>query len=772
MTAAETLGNRPKSRLSRYFSPQIEDSFRLRVLALASLWLGCLGLAWVGGSLWLSLTAGVLGSLGYWLGWRWRHRRSLVRPLLIAAAVVAVSFYMRSQMLQAFSGNWLPLGHVLMLVQAFGSFESRTRGGLYAGLVLSGTVLFFASQQAFEPTFGVFIVGFVVVLLAFLTCSFLEDGLRGAVVHWAQRRPSRPALLPYWIGVTCAVFILSGLAFWLMPKGHIGLVSPAELTVLPYSGQSLRSDYVPPELSSEELGSIPSVEEGAALAEDGLIAGRPDQDQGRKEPALPAQLGTDLQPGDSGFETSTGEYHGSSDAAFGNKENLPALQSGDGTVLFVRTKVTSYWLGRTLEIFDGRSWHAQDQPKHLVQSSNRDGVWFVQDNLNREFRALYQQTFYLRQDSPKAIYTGYRAMSVSAVAGSLDGTGAIKGSSYRVLSAYPAHSAERLRQDSTWVSNRYLILTPPGSQRALSLMSSQITSGADNDFERVERILNYLRQNGSFNPSWPETLTTSAQLDGFLFDQQPGDAMDYATATVMLARASGLPARLAVGYLPGVRDHLSGSYKVRRSDAHAWAEVYFADHGWVPFDSSPRGKLASAAARGTKAGYFFNAGVSDSVVGAVKSAPAQLVGAVLDLIRNPVFSSVVPLLFLAGLVLRWVYSRQSKGRSGRDWPLVYQDRLHGDARLELLSLYRRLEKLIRRKLGIRREPWQTVADFTNLVGASDPRVQDQLLWFAQAVWRAAYDPRDLPSGLAEEARRRLSGVKAALRSGRGTAPIH
>ena len=152
MTAGGALGNTLRSWFSRFFSPQIEESCRLRVLALASLWLGCLGLAWVGGDLWLSLVTCCLGSLGYWLGWRWRRQRSLARPLLVASAVIAVSFYMRPQLLEVFSGNWLPVGQVLMLVQALGSFESRTRGGLYVGLVLSGTVLFFASQQAFQPT--------------------------------------------------------------------------------------------------------------------------------------------------------------------------------------------------------------------------------------------------------------------------------------------------------------------------------------------------------------------------------------------------------------------------------------------------------------------------------------------------------------------------------------------------------------------------------------------------------------------------------------------
>ena len=49
----------------------------------------------------------------------------------------------------------------------------------------------------------------------------------------------------------------------------------------------------------------------------------------------------------------------------------------------------------------------------------------------------------------------------------------------------------------------------------------------------------------------------------------------------MLARATGLPARLATGYLPGERDLLSGAYRVEREDVHAWAEILFWDHGWT-----------------------------------------------------------------------------------------------------------------------------------------------------------------------------------------------
>jgi hypothetical protein len=390
--------------------------------------------------------------------------------------------------------------------------------------------------------------------------------------------------------------------------------------------------------------------------------------------------------------------------------------------------------------------------------------------MNRGSRALYQQTFYVQRDDLDAIITGYNVLSVEALAGSLDNTGVQRGTTYRVLSAYAERRPNRLRRDSTWVASRHLVSIPADSETNLRLLAGRITRGAASDFEKVERIVGYLQQGGAFDAGWLEDPTATAQLDGLLFEGKPGNAMDYATATVMLARASGLPARLAAGYLPGARDPFSGAYAVKRRDAHTWAEVYFANQGWVPFDSSPRGNLPSAVRTGSGVGLLFRSGVGDTVFGAVKSAQTELAGAVLKLLRNPVLSIVAPLLMLVALVLRWLYTRQDKGRTRPRRSLEYKARLAGEDRRELLSLYGQLERLLRRKPGIRREPWQTVAGFTGLATAVDPRVQSQLTWFTRAVWHAAYDPRELPSGLVEEARRRLRRISTALRSGGKAAP--
>ena len=49
-------------------------------------------------------------------------------------------------------------------------------------------------------------------------------------------------------------------------------------------------------------------------------------------------------------------------------------------------------------------------------------------------------------------------------------------------------------------------------------------------------------------------------------------------------RAAGIPARVVTGYQGGEYNDLGGYYILRQSDAHAWAEVWLRDRGWVRVD--------------------------------------------------------------------------------------------------------------------------------------------------------------------------------------------
>ena len=73
-------------------------------------------------------------------------------------------------------------------------------------------------------------------------------------------------------------------------------------------------------------------------------------------------------------------------------------------------------------------------------------------------------------------------------------------------------------------------------------------------------------------------------VDDFLFNSKRGFCEHYATSFVYLMRAAGVPARIVTGY-QGSELNPNGNYLiVRQSDAHAWAEVWLENRGWVRVD--------------------------------------------------------------------------------------------------------------------------------------------------------------------------------------------
>jgi protein-glutamine gamma-glutamyltransferase len=73
-------------------------------------------------------------------------------------------------------------------------------------------------------------------------------------------------------------------------------------------------------------------------------------------------------------------------------------------------------------------------------------------------------------------------------------------------------------------------------------------------------------------------------VDDFLFNTKKGFCEHYATSFVYLMRASGVPARIVTGYQGGEYNPNGGYLIVRQSDAHAWAEVWLENKGWVRID--------------------------------------------------------------------------------------------------------------------------------------------------------------------------------------------
>lgn len=73
-------------------------------------------------------------------------------------------------------------------------------------------------------------------------------------------------------------------------------------------------------------------------------------------------------------------------------------------------------------------------------------------------------------------------------------------------------------------------------------------------------------------------------VDDFLFNTKRGFCEHYASSFVYLMRAAGVPARIVTGYQGGELNPNGNYLIIRQSDAHAWAEVWLKDQGWVRID--------------------------------------------------------------------------------------------------------------------------------------------------------------------------------------------
>jgi len=115
------------------------------------------------------------------------------------------------------------------------------------------------------------------------------------------------------------------------------------------------------------------------------------------------------------------------------------------------------------------------------------------------------------------------------------------------------------------------------------------TFGAAQAVEAFERLNESMTDAGKPVFANPPLLGDNP-VDDFLFTTRRGFCEHFAAAFVTLMRAAGIPSRVVVGYLGGELNTAGNYLIVRQSDAHAWAEIWTAERGWVRAD--PTGAVA------------------------------------------------------------------------------------------------------------------------------------------------------------------------------------
>ncbi len=138
------------------------------------------------------------------------------------------------------------------------------------------------------------------------------------------------------------------------------------------------------------------------------------------------------------------------------------------------------------------------------------------------------------------------------------------------------------RQETPAILQQALRLPPQLNPR-----TRQLATEWQAKFKSPEMISNaallFFRQEKFFYTLQPPLLGQNA-VDDFLFTTRRGFCEHYASAYVVLMRAAGIPARVVAGYQGGEINPVDGYLTVRQSDAHAWAEIWLAEKGWIRVD--------------------------------------------------------------------------------------------------------------------------------------------------------------------------------------------
>ena len=290
-----------------------------------------------------------------------------------------------------------------------------------------------------------------------------------------------------------------------------------------------------------------------------------------------------------------------------------------------------------------------------------------------------------------------------------------------------------------------LELRPGFNPRAVALAHEWREAAGADDLAIVQRALQWIR--GEFAYTLAVLPPGRHAVDEFLFDSKAGYCEQFSSSFTVLMRAAGIPARVVIGYAGGEYNRIGGYWLLRRSDAHAWSEVWLEGRGWVRVDptaavapervfdtladrANAEGSLIAPLLPAFQVGDWMRRGWNDFVLGFDANRQAQLL--------RPLGIDEIPpqgLVLLFGLVAVialaaavWLVTREARERD------------------PVLRAWHALGRRYRR-LGLGREPHEPAGDWARrVVGARPQDAGLNALSQRFAQWR--YAPRNDPGARA------------------------
>jgi Transglutaminase-like superfamily/TgpA N-terminal domain/Domain of unknown function (DUF4129) len=240
-------------------------------------------------------------------------------------------------------------------------------------------------------------------------------------------------------------------------------------------------------------------------------------------------------------------------------------------------------------------WFTDDNAWGVNKATERSATTLPRPNDSQPTKPLHQQ-FHIEQIDPHWLPAAYQPIEINLTAARVvpetltllvDSTQPIGTVVYDVQSEVPAPSQALLRDaplDPRAKPND--IALPPDFPQAVRTLAEQVTQGKNTPYARAVALEQFFRAPGNFTYTLDTNLDDSTNAIVQFLRQRRGFCEQFAATFAVMARAVGVPARVAVGYQPGTL-RADGLYHVTNRNAHAWPEVWIDGTGWIPFEPTP-----------------------------------------------------------------------------------------------------------------------------------------------------------------------------------------
>lgn len=286
----------------------------------------------------------------------------------------------------------------------------------------------------------------------------------------------------------------------------------------------------------------------------------------------------------------------SPDGRFGNisrakdaNENLIALSVDS-------PKSPGYLRGKAFDVYEPPRWLCESQPRPTAPTQPPHGInptkgekWFSMRGLDSAPSGSAEVwTVYPSGSFARILFSPLGIVSLGAELNQVsvddyDSITALESQAdfaYRLAVSSPP--CDPLPEDARNLMTR----VPENLDPRVRTLATEITAGCADDDARILAIKDYLVKSCQYDLAGGPDKAPDP-VSAFLLETRKGHCEYFASAAVILMRCAGVPARYVTGFVSDEFNPFNALWIARNKDAHAWAEAYLQDKGWVTVEATP-----------------------------------------------------------------------------------------------------------------------------------------------------------------------------------------